>query len=166
MLAALVIALLAALPFAPQLHEGDTIPPIALADQDGRAFDLAGLHGRSVVLSFIYTRCTDSCALVAAKLARLARLADPRIVSVIALTVDPDYDRPAQLRRYRALFETPSRWTLATAQREPLLLLERRLGVEPESKRAGRTAPAALVVILDGQGRIAHFVPGNAWTPA
>ena len=72
MLAALVIALLAALPFAPQLHEGDTIPPIALADQDGRAFDLAGLHGRSVVLSFIYTRCTDSCALVAAKLAEMA----------------------------------------------------------------------------------------------
>ena len=165
MLAVFAIALLAALPFAPQLHEGDTVPPIALVDQDGRTFGLANLRGRSVVLSFIYTRCTDSCALVAAKLARLAREADPRTVSVIALTVDPAYDRPAQLRRYRALFEAPSRWALATGRPQPLLLLERRLGVAPESKGTGSTDHAGLVVILDGDRRIARFISGDNWTP-
>ncbi len=161
---ALPFAVLAALPFAPQLHVGDTIPPIALTDQDGRRFGIEGLRGRAVIVSFIYTRCTDSCALVAAKLALVARTADPRTLSVIALTLDPRYDRPAILQQYRARFGTPARWTLATGQPEAVLLLERRLGVEPEVTRADRTDHDDVAIILDGAGRIARFVPGDDWS--
>ncbi len=115
-------------------------------------------------MSFVYTRCTDSCALVAAKLARVARLTDPHTLSVIALTVDPNYDLPPILRRYRARFETPKRWTVATGGPDAVLLLERRLGVEPEVAGPGRTDHADVVVILDGAGRIVRFVPGNDWS--
>jgi len=160
----LPFVLLAALPFAPQLHVGDTVPPIALTDQDGRRFAIEDLRGRAVVMSFIYTRCVDSCALVAAKLALVARTADPRSLSVLGLTVDPNYDRPAILRRYRARFGTPARWTLATGEPGAVLLLERRLAVEPEVAGAGRTDHADVAVILDGAGRIARFVPGNDWS--
>jgi len=163
--AGVFLAMLATLPFAPQLHEGDAVPPIALVDQDGRAFDFESLLGRAVVVSFVYTRCTDRCALVAAKLARLARGVDARDIAVLALTVDPDYNRPRALRRYRGKFESPSPWTLATGQRDALLLLERRLGVEPESNVPGRTDHEDLVVLLDAKGRIARFVPGDDWTP-
>jgi len=163
--AALVASLLAVLPFAPQLQEGDTIPAIPLIDQDGRSFRLASLHGRAVVVSFIYTRCSDSCALTAAKLARIAHAADPRSVAVVALSVDPTFDRPARLHRYRARFETPERWTIATGEPGQVRLLERRLGVEPESKGDGRTDHADIVVLLDGAGRIARFISGDDWTP-
>jgi hypothetical protein len=115
-------------------------------------------------MSFVYTRCTDSCALVAAKLARVAHLADPRTSSVMALTLDPNYDRPPILRRYRARFEAPARWTLATGQPDVLLLLERRLGVEPEVAGPSRTDHTDVVVILDGAGRIVRFVSGNDWS--
>ena len=161
---ALLAAALALAPFAAQLYQGDTVPPVALVDQDGRAFDVARFRGRSVVMSFVYTRCTDRCALVAAKLAQLARMTDSSETAVIALTVDPAYDRPPELRRYRTLFG-PAPWTLATGNRAELTLLERRLGVAPRLVGVQRVDHNDLVVLLDRAGRIWRFIPGDDWTP-
>jgi cytochrome oxidase Cu insertion factor (SCO1/SenC/PrrC family) len=160
-----LLALLAVFAFAPQLHEGDAVPPLRLVDQDGRPFLFEQLHGRVVVLSFIYTRCTDRCALVAAKLNKLATESDPNKIAVAALTVDPDYDRPAVLSRYRAALDSSARLTLATGPAAPLLFLERRFGVDPKRESSTRVEHADLVVVLDPQGRIARFVAGDNWTP-
>lgn len=159
------LALLAVLAFAPQLHEGDTVPPAALVDQEGRTFSFNQLRGRVVVLSFIYTRCTDRCSLVAAKLNKLAIDSDPSRVAVAALTVDPDYDGPAILSRYRTALGFPARLILATGPSAALLFLERRLGVDPKRVSPTRVDHADLAVVLDPQGRIARFVPGDDWTP-
>jgi len=161
---AALVALLGVVAFAPQLNEGDAIGRIALVDQDGRAFSFDRLHGRAVVVSFVYTRCTDSCALVAAKLAQLARAADPRKVAVVALTVDPGYDRPPVLLRYRHEFGASQRWTLATGAPAALVFLERRFGAQAQ-QRGTSVEHADLAVVLDPRGRIARLVRGDDWTP-
>lgn len=160
-----LLALAGVLAFAPQLHEGDTVPRVQLVDQDGGAFSFDQLQGRVVVLSFIYTRCTDRCALIAAKLNKLATESDPGKIAVAALTVDPDYDRPAILSRYRASLGSAPRVTLATGPAAPLLFLERRFGVDPRRVSSTRVDHADLAVVLDPQGRIARFVDGDNWTP-
>ena len=45
-----------------------------LADQNGRPFEMAHARSEVVVLSFIYTHCTDFCPFVALKLKAVAGL--------------------------------------------------------------------------------------------
>jgi cytochrome oxidase Cu insertion factor (SCO1/SenC/PrrC family) len=141
------------------------LPSIVLRNQDGHAFELTQTHGLALVLSFVYTRCTDRCALVAAKLAQVARRSDPHDVAVVALTVDPRYDTSARLRRYRGFFETPARWTIATGAPDAIVFLERRLGVEPQTRGAGRIDHNDIVIVADPRGRIARVESGDTWTP-
>jgi cytochrome oxidase Cu insertion factor (SCO1/SenC/PrrC family) len=160
----LAAALFAVLSFAPQLNVGDSAPATSMVDQDGRPFSFDQLRGRAVVLSFIYTRCTDSCALVAAKLVKLARESDPARVAVVALTVDPQYDRPPILQQYRRRFSASADVTLATGLPNSVIYLERRFGAEAAARPGGHIDHADLAVVLDPRGRIASFVRGSDWT--
>jgi len=59
--------------FVPTLQTGDTVPPLPLVDQDGRAFSFADLRGNVVVVSFLFTACGDvnECPLLASKLGHM-----------------------------------------------------------------------------------------------
>src|SRR5690606_13443500 len=85
---------------------GTPLPDVALLDQDGRDVSPSTYHGRWAVYTFIYTRCPlpDFCPLmmrrlneVAAGLAEQGRRDD---VWLLAVTVDPEFDRPPVLRAF------------------------------------------------------------------
>lgn len=94
----------------------------ALRDQDGRPVRLTALRGKVVALAPMYTRCRDSCPLVAQQirvaLDKLSR-ADRKRVVALALSVDPLNDTPRSAQRFLAeqhvrpyldfLIGTPSR---------------------------------------------------------
>ncbi len=81
-------------------------PDFALIDQDGRAFTLAGLRGHPVVLFFGYTHCPDVCPTTLAHLAQaLHSPTVPADENVVFITVDPQRDSPAVLKRYMRLFD-------------------------------------------------------------
>jgi cytochrome c peroxidase len=91
-----------------------SLPPIqdavdgAVVDADGtrrRLFDYLG--DRLVLLSFVYTRCTDSegCPLATGILEAVREeiAKDPRLgarVRLVTLSFDPERDRPEVMRRY------------------------------------------------------------------
>jgi protein SCO1/2 len=75
---------------------------IELEDQDGRRVGFTEyFSGKPSVLAFFYTRCDNpyKCSLTVTRLARLQALAGPGL-KLAAITYDPDFDRPARLRRY------------------------------------------------------------------
>jgi protein SCO1/2 len=74
-------------------------PPLRLTDQDGRRFDLAGLAGSPVFVYFGYTHCPDVCPTTLADIRSGIRQAgvDAKVVFV---TIDPDRDDPAAMKRY------------------------------------------------------------------
>jgi protein SCO1 len=65
-----------------------------LTDQDGREFRMAGTAGKAVVLTFLYTHCTDTCPFLALKLKSAAAQlgSDADKVVFIAVTTDPERD--------------------------------------------------------------------------
>jgi cytochrome oxidase Cu insertion factor (SCO1/SenC/PrrC family) len=75
---------------------------IALVDDKGAPLVIGGSpHGAIVVLG--YTRCTDECPLTLARVSTaLQRTAAARRPEAFFVTVDPQNDRPAVLRRYLA----------------------------------------------------------------
>ncbi len=81
-------------------------PDFTLVDQDGAPFTLSHLRGHPVVLFFGYTHCPDACPTTLARLARAvhenAVVGDTRVVFV---TVDPERDSTAALKRYVHIFD-------------------------------------------------------------
>ncbi|HSG91062.1 MAG TPA: SCO family protein [Pseudomonadales bacterium] len=106
------------------------LPPLGTAadavllDRDGKAVRLHELFDeRLVILSFIYTRCSDvnGCPLATHVLGRvhgeIARHADLQgRVRLVSVSFDPGHDTPAVMDRYAAAFSPPGAdWHFLTA---------------------------------------------------
>ena len=91
---------------APKSEALPTIGPAAgftLTTQDERRLSLSELRGKVVVLTFIYTTCTDTCPLLTGKMASLQPRLGPDFgprVFFVSVSVDPERDTPARLKGY------------------------------------------------------------------
>src|SRR5438552_19150932 len=75
-------------------------PDFALTDQDGRSIRLSQFHGKLVLLTVFYTKCTDVCPLTIAALSRVQRELIRRhwwgtAIVFASLTADPLRPPPA-----------------------------------------------------------------------
>lgn len=87
---------------------GKPAADFTLTDQHGTPFRLDAQRGRVVILFFGYTHCPDVCPATMAQLARVEHVlpaADRARVQVVFVTVDPDRDTPAVMKRYVSLFD-------------------------------------------------------------
>ena len=106
-----------------QWKHPQSLPDLPLVDQDGAAFSLGSLRDRWVLVGFIFTRCekATACPLTMAQQAGVQQSwtsADPAL-SLLTLTIDPEYDTPERLRAYGERFGADfSTWTLATGDPE------------------------------------------------
>ncbi|HEY7693376.1 MAG TPA: SCO family protein [Gaiellaceae bacterium] len=86
-------------PFVGPTLKHPAVPPdFALRDQAGQVVRLSRLHGKVVLLTFLYTHCPDVCPLTATNLnTALSQLGPARKdVRVLAVSVDPKGDtRPS-----------------------------------------------------------------------
>ena len=90
---------------------GDKVPDFALRNQDGRAIHLGQFKGKTLLLTFIYTRCPlpNFCPLVTHNFAVInATLAkNPALYGtthLICVSFDPEHDTPERLRAYGATY--------------------------------------------------------------
>jgi protein SCO1/2 len=76
--------------------------PFRLTDQDGRPRDQSMLEGKWSAVFFGYTFCPDVCPTTLQTLAEAQDRLGPkaRRFQVVFITVDPERDTPAQLKRY------------------------------------------------------------------
>src|SRR5262245_8806041 len=72
---------------------------------DGKGFRLADLRGNVAILATVFTRCTSTCPTLVKEMQLLDRTL-PRAgwpaLRYVLVSVDPEYDTPAVLARYRA----------------------------------------------------------------
>jgi len=78
-----------------------------LTSQSGAPFDTRSLHGKIQVVFFGFTQCPDICTPTLTKLAQALQQLGPdaRQVQVLFVTVDPQHDTPAVLRKFLAGFD-------------------------------------------------------------
>jgi protein SCO1/2 len=84
----------------PPVPAGD----FRLRDQEGRMVSLSGFRGRVVVLTFLYTRCPDTCPLIAERFGSTVRQLGEarRQAAFIAVSVDPAGDTPDAVKAFLA----------------------------------------------------------------
>src|SRR3954464_2649913 len=82
-------------------------PALRLTTQDGAPLGLGDLRGKVVLLTFIYTTCTDTCPLLTGKMAGMQEKLGADFgsrVQFLSITVDPERDTPDVMREYAQRF--------------------------------------------------------------
>lgn len=105
-----------------------TVPEFSLIERSGRALSLSDLRGKVWILNFAYTRCTETCPLQTAQMARLQTefRNDPEI-RFVSISADPEYDTPEILFQYANQFNAdPERWFFLTGAQDAI----QRLAIE------------------------------------
>jgi len=109
------------------------IPNLPVTTQDGKTVrfydDL--VKGKIVVISFIYTSCTDICPITTARLTQLEdKLGDVvgRDVFLLSMTVDPERDTPQRLKDYAEAFHTGPGWSFVTGKPEDVRMINFKFG--------------------------------------
>ena len=84
------------------LQQPSKAPDFTLTDQHGMPFHMAAMKGRVVVMSFIYTHCTDICPYIAVKVKDAYALLGNDAANVVFVTVstDPKRDVPQVTAAY------------------------------------------------------------------
>lgn len=84
------------------------VADVVLTDDHGRAYRFGDVPVRGTIVVVGYTRCRDQCpmtmARVTAAVARLPLRSRPRVVF---LTIDPERDTAADLRRFTSIWSVP-----------------------------------------------------------
>lgn len=95
-----------------------SVPDVQLLDQSGARVKLKSLleTDEPLALNFIFTTCTTICPVMTATFAQMRRELgesgdDLRLVSI---SIDPEYDRPEQLRAYAEQFRAGEGWEFLT----------------------------------------------------
>jgi protein SCO1 len=82
-------------------------PPLALQGTDGRPVDLGRFRGKVVLVAFGFSNCGEVCPITLATLAAARKKvgADAGGVQVVYVTVDPERDTEAQMKKFLAAFD-------------------------------------------------------------
>lgn len=82
-------------------------PKLKLQGTDGRPIDLARYKGKVVLLAFGFSNCGEVCPITLATLAGARKKlgAEGANVQIVYVTVDPERDTEAQMKKYLASFD-------------------------------------------------------------
>jgi protein SCO1/2 len=82
-------------------------PALKLQGSDGKPLDLERFRGKVVLLAFGFSNCGEVCPITLATLAgaRKKLAADATNVQVVYVTVDPERDDAAQMRKFLGSFD-------------------------------------------------------------
>jgi protein SCO1/2 len=83
-------------------------PPLALDGSDGRPLTLQRFHGKVVLLAFGFSNCGEVCPITLATLAGARRklAGEAADVQVVYVTVDPERDDAAQMKKFLGSFDS------------------------------------------------------------
>jgi protein SCO1/2 len=157
---------------------GDAVPDFKLRNQDGRAIHLDQFHGKTLLLTFIYTRCPSPnfCPLVTHNFAVIDRqlAASPALYAkthLLCVSFDPEHDTPARLRAYGAEYigsdarNAFAHWDFAAPTKPELLEMAKYFDVGITQGPDDTITHTLSTTLIGPQGKVVQFYPGNEWTP-
>jgi protein SCO1/2 len=158
-LASVLVAFLVSAANMPPLQSLPQIAPapeFALTAQDGREVKLADLRGKVVAVTFIFTRCTDTCPVLTPMMSfvqdRLGSDFGAKI-AFVSITVDPERDTPEVLKEYGEAFGANfAGWFFLTGPPSAIADVTCRYGVFAAKTESGSVDHTFLTSIIDRRG--------------
>jgi protein SCO1/2 len=141
-------------------------PAVRLPDQSGRMTSLASLQGRTVLLTFLDSRCTNLCPIEGAQLAAVQKgLPEAKRPELVVISVNPADTRASVAKFVRqAGWTQPWRWLLGTRATLAPVWKAYHIGVRLSHGQAVQTGKTTIRVagsvvhtialyVIDPQGR-------------
>ncbi len=146
---------------------GKPLPKATLVDQDGHAMTLHdAFAGKTVLLSFIFTRCTDICPVISGKYAYMQSRLDPAKFLLAEITLDPKYDSPAVLRAYAKRFSAdPKIWRLFVGTGSTTQRVLDAFGINSLLVAPATYQHNDKLYIIEPTGKVAYIVDTAGWDP-
>ena len=143
------------------MPEGVRAPDFALRDELGRPIRMRDLRGEPVVVTFLYSTCTESCP-GEAQLVRGALDDLEHDVPALSVSVDPFRDTPASARQFnnRQHVSGQLRWVLG--KRRELRPVWQGFAIQPQLREREHQVRITLV---DAKGFQRVGWPGGQATP-
>jgi protein SCO1/2 len=156
-LAFIVLALFA----APEagVAGGAALGDVPLVDQTGAPFHLRDLIGHPAAITFVATRCQDTCPIVNAVFSRLAQ-GSPR-ARLVTISLDPAYDTPFVISTFaRELQARTPAWRFVTGRPGDIATVLAAFGVVVAKGSDGiPDAHSDFIYLLDRHGRLKTTLP-------
>ena len=131
-------------------------PGFRLTSQDGAQISLANLRGKVVAVTFIFTRCSDTCPVLTSMMSLVQDRLGPEFGSKIvfaSITVDPEHDTPEMLKLYAQMYGADvAGWSFLTGPPPIVQDLTRRYGIFAAKDANGGIDHSFLTSIVDRRG--------------
>ena len=153
---------------------GEAVPDFQLVNQNGKRISLDQYRGKTLLVTFIYTRCpfADFCPRVSGEFAEVNRRlkGDPSLYEkthLLSISFDPEHDTPKVLRSYGAGYlekRAPSfaHWEFAAAPQTDLPEIARYFGVTYKED-SGLITHTLSTAVIGPDGRIFKWYHGSDW---
>jgi protein SCO1 len=151
------------------LAVGQAVPDFALTDQHGRPIRFSEFSGKTVAISFLYTRCpfANYCFRLANNFGQVGRRfaggMDKDLV-LLSVTFDPQTDSPAVLEKYAATWKDNTRgWYFLTGPVPEIRRVCHMFGMSVWSDE-GMLAHSMHTAVIDREGKLVANLEGNEFT--
>jgi protein SCO1 len=139
-----------------QLPKIAPAPEFTLTSQDGAQISLAGLRGKVVAVTFIFTLCAATCPVLTPMMSLVQSQLGPDFdnkVVFASITVDPERDTPEMLKLYAQMYGADvAGWSFLTGPPPIIQDLTRRYGVFASKNANGDIEHSFLTSIVDRRG--------------
>lgn len=143
------------------------VPDFSLVNQDGQLFRFANNQGKLVLVTFIFTTCSDICPLLSAKFAAIQRALQEKKLDnylLLSISTDPERDTPATLKAYGENYKADfRRWAFLTGSPDQLAKVWKGFGINVRKTAGAQVQHTALTTLIDRQGvrRVDYY--GDKW---
>jgi len=156
---------------------GDEVPNYGLVNQNGKQIKLHDYRGKTLLLTFIYTRCpvpeyctlmSNNFAVVDKQLQQQSSIYDR--THLLSISIDPGYDTPEVLRSYGAAHteryqnETFAHWEFASGTKDQVKGVAQFFGLR-YYEGSDQIVHTLKTVIIGPDGKVAKVYSGNEWKP-
>ena len=152
------------------LLPAEPAPGFALTDQAGRRLSLEALRGRTLLLDFIFTRCSGPCPILTATHVAVERSLSDELLEqtrFVSISVDPEHDTPLKLAAYAtARGADLGHWSFLTGPVDEVEAVMRAYGVGTTRGPDGALEHVVATFLIDREGRIVKRYLGLEHEPA
>lgn len=149
---------------------GSELPEFAVIDQDGQVIDASFFQGKTTVINFFFTRCSNPsmCPATTRRLQQLLEqgramgLAD---LQVLSLSFDPERDAPGVLKDYAEAYQLDeTSFRLATGPKQAMDDLRQKIGIKTRPDPRLIIDHTFRAVVVDGNRRLVAEIVGSSWS--
>jgi protein SCO1/2 len=149
---------------------------VVLLDDTGATRQLREWRGRTLAVTFIYTRCPlpDFCPRMDRQFADVQQLVtdDAALrghVQLLSISFDPEYDTPAVLATHaKKVGADPAVWSFLTGEQADIESFAALFGVSVmrEGSDPGGVVHNLRTAVIDANGRLVKVMNGMQWAPS